>query len=221
METALTLPTPFVGIAIVAGGLAALLGAILPTCLYLYVEPRGRRQWAAEGDTLGKRSAPGIVRLTAWLSFAIGQLALPWLIVPGVCAVLLYLQTKLGIVRPIGLAATVGIGAAALLQAVMAVRLWPLGVKLLMRDARVCSALARRSRATALVSTGLLGGASLLGWAMTTIPNFVHPWLRAVLVWTALRPVMGYAIVCLAHAMLMNACCKAMSDGNRNAKGAK
>src|SRR5271166_5548019 len=121
METALTLPTPFVGIAIAAGGLAALLGAILPTCLYLYVEPRGRRQWAAEGDTLGKRSAPGIVRLTAWLSFAIGQLALPWLIVPGVCAVLLYLQTKLGIVRPIGLAATVGIGAAALLQAVMAV----------------------------------------------------------------------------------------------------
>jgi hypothetical protein len=225
MCTALTLPAPFVGMAIVAGGLAALLGAILPTCLYLYVEPRGRRQWAAEGDAPAKRRAPGIVRLTAWLSFAIGQLALPWLLVPGACAVLLYLQTKLGIIRPIGMAATAGIGAAAVLQAVMAARLWPLGVKLLMRDARICSTITQRSRTTAVVSVALLGGASVLGWAMATIPNFVHPWLRAALVWTALRPVMAYAVVCLAHAMLLRACCKAMgangavggdgSDGNR------
>lgn len=222
MCTALTLPAPVLGIAIVAGGLAALLGAILPTCLYLYVEPRGRRQWAAEGDAPGNRRAPAIVRLTAWLSFAIGQMALPWLLVPGACAVLLYLQTKLGIVRPIGMTATIGIGAAALLQAVMAIRLWPLGVKLLARDAHVCSALAGRSRATALVSASLLGAASVLGWAMATIPNFVHPWLRAALVWTALRPVMVYAVVCLAHAMLLRTCCKATgpaggdgSDRNR------
>ncbi len=62
METAFTLPT---GLTITAGVLAFLFAAILPTCLYLYVEPRGRRQWATAGDDPKKRRAPILVRFTA------------------------------------------------------------------------------------------------------------------------------------------------------------
>jgi hypothetical protein len=209
-------PSGLAGNALLVGlALAALLGSIIPTVLYLYVEPRGRRQWVVEGDTTAPRRAPPLVRLTAWLSFFIGQLAVPWLIVPGVCAVLLYLQTKLGIVRPVGLAVTAGVGGAALVQSLYAMRLWPLGVKLLMRDGRLCSTLARRSRTTALLSLAILGGMSALGWAMFNVPSFVHPWLRAALLWTAVRPVMIYAAVCLGHAMLLKSCCAAMADQNR------
>ena len=209
----IALPTGLAGTALLVGvTLAALLGAIIPSCIYLYVEPRGRRQWAVQGDQASRRRAPFVVRATAWLSFAIGQTSIPWLVVPGVCAVLLYLQAKLGIVRPVGMAVTAGIGGAALLQALMALRLWPLGIKLLMRDGRLCSTLSRRSRWTAMVSLAVLGAMSLLGWAMFNVPHFVHPWLRAALMWTALRPVMVYAGVCLAHALLMNTCCRAMAD---------
>ncbi len=219
MGISLTLPSAFIGVAVVAASVAALLGAIVPTCLYFFIEPRGRRQWAVEGDNPAHRRAPAIVRLTAWLSFAVGQLALPWLLLPAACAVLLYLQAKLGIVQPIGLSVTVGMGVAALVQAFMALRLWPLGVKLLMRDARICSSLTQRSRMTALVSAALIGGGWLLGWAMATIPHFVHPWLRAALVWTALRPMLAYAIVCLAHAMLLRGCCKAMGTASGGKRG--
>jgi hypothetical protein len=203
-------------ILLVAACLAALLGAILPTSLYLFVEPRGRRQWAVEGDSPDKRRAPAIIRMTAWLSFALGQTALPWLIVPGTCAVLVYTQLKLGHIRPTGLAITVALGVAALAQAVMALRLFPLGIKLLVRDDRVCSALARRTRAMAFASAVILGGAALLGWAMFTIPNFIHPWLRVALVWGALRPIMMYAAVCLAHAALLGSCCSAMNRDRKN-----
>ena len=47
---------------------------------------------------------------------------------------------------------------------------------------------------------------------MTTIPGFVHPWLRAALVWTALRPVMAYAAVCLVHALLLGRCARALAE---------
>ena len=52
------------------GGLSVCL---LPTCLYLYVEPRGRLQWAREGDSPDAPGAPVLVRATAWLSFAGGS----------------------------------------------------------------------------------------------------------------------------------------------------
>jgi hypothetical protein len=204
-----SIPTAIV---VVLASLAALLGAILPTSLYLFVEPRGRRQWAVEGDSPDKRRAPGVIRMTAWLSFALGQTALPWLIVPGTCAVLVYTQLRLGYVRPTGLAITVALGVAALGQAVMALRLFPLGIKLLVRDAGVCSALARRTRTMALACAVILGGAMLLGWAMFSIPNFVHPVLRTALVWTVLRPMMVYAAVCMGHAALLRSCCQAMNQ---------
>lgn len=208
--------SPPTGLTVTAALLAALLAAIVPTCLYLYVEPRGRRQWAVAGDTAARRKAPLGVRFTAWLSFAIGQLALPWLLVPATCAALLYLQTKLGVGRPLGLGITLAVGLAALVQSFLALRLIPLGVRLLSRDARACAAARGRARWNGTVSAAVLGGGVLLSWAMTTIPNFVHPWLRAALVWTALRPVMAYAAVCLVHALLLGRCAAMLADPKKH-----
>jgi hypothetical protein len=202
--------TPPVGLIAAAALLGAFLAAILPTCLYLYVEPRGRRQWVESSDDPARRRAPGVVRFTAWLSFVVGQVAFPWLLVPAICAVLLYLQTKLGVGRPLGLGLTAAVGVAALVQAVLALRLLPLGVRLLARDEGACARASARARFNALFSASVLGGAGLLSWAMATIPNFVHPWLRAALAWTALRPVMAYAAVCLLHALLLGRCARAL-----------
>lgn len=207
--------SPPLGLTVTGALLGALLAAILPTCLYLYVEPRGRRQWAVAGDTPAQRRAPAFVRLTAWLSFAIGQLALPWLLVPATCAALLYVQTKLGMVRPLGLGITVAVGIAALVQSFLALRLLPLGVRLLSRDARACSGVRARARWNGVVSAVVLGGGFLLSWAMTSMPNFVHPWLRAALEWTALRPVMTYAAVSLVHAALLGRCAATLADAGK------
>lgn len=209
MDTAFAPP---VGITVSAAVLGALLAAILPTALYLYVEPRGRRQWATAGDTPATRRAPALVRLSAWLSFAVGQLAIPWLAVPVACAVLLYLQMKLGVIRPVGIAVTAAVGVAALAQSLLTLRMIPLGVRLLARDARLCARVGARARAHAAISAAVLGGCGLLSWAMATVPNFVHPWLRTALVWTALRPVMAYAAVCLLHALLLGRCARALGS---------
>src|SRR4030088_344712 len=99
MESAFAPP---LGVVVVGAVLGALLAAILPTCLYLYVEPRGRLSWGTAGDAPHTRRAPAIVRGTAWLSFAVGQLAVPWLLVPAACGLLLYLQMKMGVGRPLG-----------------------------------------------------------------------------------------------------------------------
>jgi hypothetical protein len=202
--------TPPGGIVLVCAALGALLAAILPTCIYLYVEPKGRRQWAAAGEGASAgRKAPMLVRATAWLSLAVGQLALPWLLVPVACAALLYLQAKLGVARPVGMAVTATLGAAAIVQSLLAFRLLPLGVRLLARDAKLAATLGARARWNGLASAAVLGGSLLIGWAMTAVPSFVHPWLRAALAWTALRPVMAYASVCLLHAMLLGRCAQA------------
>jgi hypothetical protein len=208
--------SPPVALTVTAALLGALLAAIVPTCLYLYVEPRGRRQWAVAGDTPGTRKAPALVRLSAWLSFAVGQLALPWLLVPATCVALVYLQTKLGMVRPLGLGVTAAVGVAGLVESFLALRLLPLGVRLLSGDARACHVARSRARWNAIASVAILGGGVLLSWAMTTIPNFVHPWLRAALVWTALRPVMAYAAVCLVHALLLGRCAAALPEAKKS-----
>jgi hypothetical protein len=197
---------------VAAASVGAVLAAILPTCLYLYVEPRGRRQWASGNEAARARKAPALVRLTAWLSFAIGQLAIPWLLVPVACAGLLYVQAKLGVLRPVGLGVTVAVGLAGLVQTVLAVRLLPLGVRLLARDAKLVRVVGATARANGLASAALLAGGLTLSWAMTALPSFVHPWLRVALAWTALRPVMAYAAVCLLHAMLLGRCDRALAD---------
>jgi hypothetical protein len=219
MDCALTLSPVLRGVVIVGASLFALLAAIVPTALYLFVEPRGRRMWAADGDTAATRRAPGVVRLTAWLSFALAQVAIPWLIVPVYCAGLLYLQARIGYLRPIGIAVTAGVGVAGLVQAILSLRLWPLGIKLLMHESGLCASLKRRTAATLLANAVVLGAMSMLDFAITNIPHFIHPILRGAIVWGALRPVMIYAVVCLAHAMLMNACCGAMSDGKKTGDG--
>jgi hypothetical protein len=204
METAFTPPA---GLTLTVLGVGLLLAAILPTCLYLYVEPRGRRQWVAAGDTPSTRRAPWLVRITAWLSFLLGQLALASLVVPVLCGFLVYLQLQLGRGRPVGLTLTVIVGVVALVQALFALRLVPLGVRLLSGDPRTV----RRARTSTLFSAAVLGGTLALSWAVAAVPGFVHPWLGVVLVWTALRPVTVYAGLCLFHALLLGRCASALA----------
>jgi len=208
METAFSPPA---GVLVVAAVLGVVFAAIVPTCLYLYVEPRGRLHWATAGDTPATRRAPGLVRLTAWLSFVVGQLALPWLLVPAGCAVLAYFQTKLGAGRPIGLGVTVMLGVAALAQSLLALRLVPLGVHLLSRNARTAAGATAIARTHGRASATILAGCLGIGWAIATVPRFVHPWLAVVLVWGALRPVMAYALLCLLQAWLLGRCARALA----------
>jgi hypothetical protein len=216
MEPAIA-PQVTAGIGVLVA-LGSSLFAILPTCVYLYVEPRGRGQWARQAHGKGSLAAgvsapraPVLVRWTAWLSFAVGQLALPWLLVPAGCVLLVYLQAKLGAARPAGVAITLLVALGALAQSALALGLLPLGVRLLAGDARLRTALVLRARWNGVASAVLLCGSGLLTRAMTVFPSLVHPWLRALLAWTALRPVMAYAAVCLLHAILLGQCVRAMA----------
>ena len=199
----LALPAlPAIPPALVAGAVAvgAVLVGLLPTCLYLYVEPRSRVQW---GDKAGPRRAPAVACVAAWSSFFVGQLAAPCLLVPVACVGLAYVQIQLGVARPVGLVATAALGALALVQAVLAVGLIPAGVRLLMNDARTFGRLKARARQRALASLAIGGTATALGWSMASLPGLVHPWLRAALVWTALRPVELFAALSLLQALLL------------------
>jgi hypothetical protein len=194
--------------------LATFVFAILPTCLYRYVEPRGRLQWGTAGDSPRTRRAPALVRVTAWASFAVGQLAVLCLVaVPAACAVLLYLQAKLGIGRFFGVAITAAIAVMALAQSLLAVRLLPLGVRLLARDARLPKRIRALAWGNGVGSAISMGTGVLLGSAMGAAPWLVHPWLRVALVWTAIRPVTVYAAVCLVHALLLGRCVRVLVDG--------
>ncbi len=179
------------------------LASLLPTGLFLYVEPRGRNLWAKAGDSPSTRRAPALVRATAWLSFLLGQVAIPWLLLPAVCAAFLYLQARLGIWKPLAMASTATAGVLALVQAALAIPLIPLGVRLLMRDAGACARAASRARFVATANTGILGAVVALEWAMANVPRFVHPWLGTALDWAVLRPEMMFGGACLAHALLL------------------
>jgi hypothetical protein len=191
----------------IAAGLA--LVSVLPTCLFLYVEPRGRGLWAREGDSPSTRRSPAAVRATAWLSFLLGQLAIPWLVLPVVCGVLLSCQARLGIWKPIAMGSTATAGVLALVQAVFAIRLLPLGVRLLMRDARSLAVAGSRARSAAIANAFVLAGAAGLGWAMAQVPRLVHPWLGTALDWAVLRPEMVYGAACLIHALAVGQCARA------------
>jgi hypothetical protein len=195
-------------VTILAAVLGVLLAAVVPTCLYFYVEPRGRLSWGVAGDSPRTRRAPALVRITACVSFAAGQLAIPWLLVPAACAGLLYAQAKLGAARPLGAAATVLLGVMGFLQAIFALGLIPVGVRLLTRDERSWSRMRGLAKVSGLTSGLLLATSALIGWGMAADPGLVHPWLRVALVWTALRPVMGYAAVGVAHALLVDWCAR-------------
>jgi hypothetical protein len=190
----------------------ALLAAIVPTCLYRYVEPRGRLLWARALDAPSTRRAPLVVRATAWLSFALGQWAVLGWIVPVECASLVYLQYKLGVGLPLGVVVTAVVGAMAVAQSLLAFRLFPVGVKLLLRDPRWDRRMASLARSHGVASGLLLGAGSLLGSAMTAFPGLVHPWLRAALVGTALRSVTAVAAAGLVHALSLAHCGRALGD---------
>jgi hypothetical protein len=97
----------------------------------------------------------------------------------------------------------------ALFQALLAFRLLPLGVRLLMRDSQACARAGSRVRFAAAANAAVLCGAGALGWAMAHIPGFVNPWLAAALDWAALKPVMIYGTACLAHALILGPCARA------------
>lgn len=196
-------------VAAIAAVVIALLATILPTCLYVYVEPRGRLSWGTAGDSPRSRRAPTLVRITAWLSFAVGQIAVVWVLVPAGCAVLLYLQSRLGVGGPLGIVATLAVAAMALAQSALAIRLLPLGVRLLARDRKLPARIARLAKWNGLASALLLSLGALLAWAT---PWLLHPWLRVALVWTALRPITAYAGACLIHALLLGQCARVLVD---------
>jgi hypothetical protein len=208
MQTGFSAPA---GALTAMGILGALVAAVLPTCLYLYVEPRGRQSWAVEGDSPRTRRAPRLVRFAAWTSFAVGQLAVPWLLVPAACAALACLQIKLGVWGPAGLVATVALGGAAALQSIAALALLPLGVRLLAHDAGLTKRLGAVAGRQALASGSVLTAAALLGWAMVAVPGLVHPWLRVALGWTALRPVLVYASIGSLNALLLGLCARLLA----------
>ncbi len=204
------MPNAFVPtVTALAAFLAALLAAILPTCLYAYVEPRGRLSWGRAGDSPRTRRAPALVRVTAWVSFAVGQIAVLWLLVPVGCGVLLYLQSRLGVGGPLGLVATIAVAAMALLQSVLAIRLLPVGVRLLARDRHLSGRIGRLAKWNGVASVLLLGLGAFLAWVT---PWLLHPWLRVALVWTGLRPIMAFACASLIHALLLWQCARVLVD---------
>jgi hypothetical protein len=205
-------------VGVVAGVLFGLLAAILPTCLYLYVEPRGRLRWGVPGDSPTTRRAPLLVRSTAWLSFAVGQLSLPWLVVPAWCAGLLWLQAKLGVALPIGIVATFSLGSMALIQSLLGFRLLPLGVRILAPDQHLRERIDRIAKTNGVAGALLMGAVALLSWGMTAAPSLVHPWLHAILVWSALRPVLVYATVFLLHALMLGRCAAVLAKSDQTGK---
>ena len=201
---------------VTAAVLGGLLGSILPTCLYLYVEPRGRLGWGGyEPSSRGARRAPLLVRFSAWFGFALAQLALPWLLVPAACVGVVYLQSRLGIARPLGVSITLALGAMALVQSALTLRLFPIGIKLLMGDSGQSDRIAKVAAFNAVANGVLVAAVVFLSWGMSGAPGFVYRWLRVVLAWTALRPMMAYAIAGLAQALLLARCCRLLVDRPR------
>jgi hypothetical protein len=201
--------TPVLAAAIALG---AFLFCIIPTVTLLYVEPRGRPHWAVPGDDPSKRRAPLLVRLTAWLSFAAGQTSLLWLALPASCVGLIYAHAKLGAGKPMALGILGLLAVATLLQAILSFRLLPLGVRLLVRDAKAAGQARARGRRNAVASAAFLALSFAVGWALMTIPGLMNPWVRTAVLYAVLRPMGAYAALCLVHALLLSRCSHLLGD---------
>ena len=186
--------------------LGALFAALVPTCLYLYVEPRGRLAWGSAAGQGGR--APVLVRVAAWASFALGQVAVPWLLIPALCIGFLVLQAKLGLVRAVPALAIGSLAAMGLVQALLAIRLIPLGVQLLMHSDRAWARLRGIARTLGVAHGAVLAASSLVGLGIGAVPGVVHPWLRVALDWAALRPVMACAAAGVLHALILDRCAR-------------
>jgi hypothetical protein len=185
-------------IPIVAAVLGLILIAIFPTATYLYVEKRARAHWV---DVAEKR-APGPVRLTAWVSLALGQLCLVWLVLPVVCGGLVYALSRVGHGGTLGYGLILGLGLAALLQSLTSFGLIPFGVRVLARNSKT------RERAKGLGrGIGLVNASALLLAGVTYgsmhVPGMLHPIIKIGLTYGVALPVGIYAIFGLVLAALM------------------
>ena len=195
---------------VIAGVFAFLMLSIVPTATYLYVEKRCRRHWSSAANATftgvaGKAvriRAPLFVRAAAWWSMAVGQLAIPWLIVPGACGAILYTLAKVGRGSVSATALIAGLGVVALLQSVVVFRLFPLGIRLLARDAK--------SRARARSVAVSLGFVSLLALAMTgltymllQVPGFLNPIVRVTLFYGVVIPIAVFAALGLVQSVVV------------------
>ena len=198
---------------VIAGVFAFLMLSIVPTATYLYVERRCRRHWIETKDAshvsfavaagrAPRTRAPLLVRIAAWWSMAVGQLAIPWLVVPGACGLVLYTLAKVGRSSFSSSALIVGLGVAALLQSIFVFRLFPLGIRLLARDAK---ARARtRSVAVSLAVVNLLALAmSGLTYALLHVPGFLNPIVRVTLFYGAVIPIAVFAVLGLVQSLVV------------------
>jgi hypothetical protein len=185
--------------------------SIVPTATYLYAERRSRAQWVEAVDATGvdadrttrpRARAPIAVRAAAWGSLALGQLAIPWLLVPGACVVVLLGLGKVGAATTTLWIVLPFLAVAAALQAIVAFRLFPFGIRLLARDKAI--RVRARSVAGMLVAVNLAAvSAAGLGFALIHIPRLVHPVLATVLRVGIVLPVAVFGVLGLASALLV------------------
>jgi hypothetical protein len=195
---------------VIAGVFAFLMLSIVPTATYLYVEKRCRRHWSDASNAsftgvAGKAvrvRAPLFVRIAAWWSMAVGQLAIPWLIVPGACGTILYALDKVGRSSFSATALVAVLGVVAVLQSVFVFRLFPLGIRLLARDAKAEA----RARSVAVS----LGGVSVLALATTGltymllhVPGFLNPIVRVTLFYGVVIPIAVFAALGLVQSLVV------------------
>jgi hypothetical protein len=182
---------------------AAVLGfglfALVPTITYLYVEKRSRKHWLDAAS--GRKNAPIFVRVVAWWSLAIGQLALPWLLVPATCGTVLFTLAKLGKSSTSGTLLIGALGIAAIAQAIYALRLFPFAIRLLARDAKL------RKRGTGFaISFGIVQlvalGAAGLTFTLLRVPGFLNPIVRMTVYYGAIIPVLVFSGIGLVIAAL-------------------
>lgn len=190
-------------IPIVLALVGALFVSVLPTAVYLYVERRGRRSWADAAT--GRKRAPLLVHFASWSGLLFGQLAVPWLLVAGECALLWFGLAKIGRASA---SITFTLGALALavvFQSIASLRLFPLSVRLLANDPK--RAARSRSVAVTLAIANLFGLASSgLGYSVLLAMRSGHPIDRvtkATLYYGVILPVAVFAVVGLVQAIVV------------------
>jgi hypothetical protein len=186
-------------IPIILAAFAFLLFSIVPTATYLYVEGRSRRHWVDAAS--GRKKAPALVRLAAWSSLFVSQLALPALLIPVECGAVLFALSKLGRASLGGSAVLVLLGLSAILQVVMCVRLFPLGIRLLARDQKLATRAKSAARAIGFVNLLGLASAGLVYALMLT--GMFHPIVRVTLYFGVVIPMAIFAGIGLVQALFV------------------
>jgi hypothetical protein len=195
---------------IVAAVIGLLFFSIFPTVTYLYVEKRARPHW---GDVPGKK-APGIVRATAWVSLALGQLGLVWLVLPVVCGGLVYGLSRIGHGGSTWYAAIVGLGVLALLQSITSLGLVPFGIRVLARNSGLRGKAKGLARGIGLANFAALAMAGAT-YGMMLIRGGLNPIIKVGLVYGVALPVAAYAVFSLVLAGMMSKAAQASAEIDR------